>query len=61
VIRSIDRRQATFTFSRVTKHDGSIGYIGRMISKDGGDALEICKEGNAYIIRKKGYYDMINE
>ena len=61
VIKSTNRQQATFTFSRILKHDGSISYIGRMISKDAGDALEITREGNSYIIRKMGYYDMINE
>lgn len=61
VIKSSNRQQATLTFTRTTKQDGSISYIGRMISKEAGDALEIVKEGSNYIIRKKGFYDLINE
>lgn len=61
VIRSTNRNGATLTISRITKQDGSISYIGRMISKGSGDALEVVKEGNEYIIRKKNYYDLINE
>lgn len=61
VISSIARRDATLTFSRITGKDGHVKYIGRMISKTAGDALEITREGNEYVIRKKGYYDLINE
>ena len=61
VVKTTSRQQATLTFSRITKQDGSISYIGRMVSKEAGDALEIAKEGTNYVIRKKGYYDMINE
>jgi hypothetical protein len=61
VIKSLTRQGATLTFTRITKEDGSYSYIGRMISKGSGDALEIAKEGTEYIIRKKGTYDLINE
>jgi hypothetical protein len=61
VIKSGSRQQATLTFTRITKQDGSITYIGRMLSKDAGDALEIVNEGDHYVIRKRGLYDMINE
>lgn len=61
VIKSHTRQGATLTFTRITKEDGSYSFIGRMISKGSGDALEIAKEGTEYIIRKKGTYDLINE
>lgn len=61
VIKSLTRQEATFTFSRITKEDGSLSYTGRMMSKSAGDALEIVKEGAGYVIRKKGFYDLINE
>lgn len=61
VIKSTTRQGATFTFSRITKEDGSLFYTGRMMSKEAGDALEIIKEGTGYVIRKKGFYDLINE
>ena len=61
VIKTTARRESTLTFTRVTKPDGSISYIGRMISKEAGDVLEIVKDGNDYVFRKKGFYDLINE
>ena len=61
VIKSSTRQQATLTFSKIVKQDGTIRYNGRMLSKDGGDVLEIVQDGNRYVILKKGYYDMINE
>jgi len=61
VIKSHSRQGATFTFSRITKNDGSFFYTGRIMSKDSGDALEIVKEGTVYVMRKKGLYDLINE
>lgn len=61
VIKSSTRKEATFTFTRITRQDGSTSYLGRMVSKGAGDALEIVKEGTSYIIRKKAYHDIINE
>ena len=61
VIKSPTRHGTTFTFTRIKKDDGSFSYIGRMLSKGSGDALVIVKEGTNYLIRKKGYYEIINE
>ena len=61
VVNSLTRQGATFTFTRITGKDGTVSYIGRMLSKANGDALEIAKEGDQYIIRKKNLYDLINE
>ena len=61
VVKSTTRQQATFTFTKITRPDGTFRYNGRMLSKDAGDALEIVKEDNRYFILKKGFYDMINE
>lgn len=61
VIKSALRKNALLTFSRVKKDDGSFFYVGRMISRDAGDAFEIAKEGNTYVLRKKSYYDLLNE
>lgn len=61
VINCSNRQGATLTFTRVTQDDGTYAYIGRMMSKDASDVLEIAKEGTGYIIRKKGFYDLINE
>ena len=61
VIKSSNRPGAAFTFTRVTNPDGSFIYTGRMMSKDAGDAFEIVKERDVYVIRKRGLYDLINE
>ncbi|GAA4728667.1 hypothetical protein [Flavisolibacter ginsenosidimutans] len=61
VIRSAGRQNATFTFTRIKNADGSFSYKGRMMGKTAGDALEITKEGTGYVLRKKGYYDLVNE
>lgn len=61
VVSSLARGNATLTFTRTTAKDGTVKYLGRMLSKSASDALEIVKEGADYVIRKKGYYDLINE
>jgi hypothetical protein len=61
VIKSTTRQHATLTFSKITNQDGSVRYTGRILSRDAGDALEIVKDGDRYVILKKGFYDMINE
>jgi hypothetical protein len=60
VIRT-NRQGAVFTFTRVKADDGTVSYIGRMLDKSGGDALEIAREGQAYVIRKKGVNELVNE
>jgi hypothetical protein len=61
VVKSSARQGAVLTFSRIKKGDGTYTYIGRMLSVNVGDALEIVREGTEYIIRKKGLYDFIAE
>lgn len=60
VIRT-NHEGSTFTFSRVTAIDGTTSYIGRLFSRNGGDALEVANEGGSYILRKKGINDLVNE
>ena len=61
VIKATNRQGSTFTFTRIKATDGTYSYSGRMLNKSGGDALEIARDGNDYILRKKGLYDMMNE
>lgn len=61
VIKTINRLGSTFTVTRITAKDGTSSYIGRMVNRSGGDALEIVKEGQEYSIRKKGLNDLLNE
>jgi hypothetical protein len=61
VIRSANRRGTMFTFTRITEEDGSYSYNGRLLNKAAGDAMEIVKEGKAYVIRKKPSHEIIAE
>lgn len=61
VVRSTNRPGTAFTFTRLTENDGSHSYAGRMMGRDAGDALEIAKEGDGYVLRRKGIYEMVNE
>lgn len=61
VVKSTLRRGAVFTFTRIKNADGTAVYRGRIISKEAGDVLEIAKESGVYVLRKKAYYDVLNE
>ena len=61
VVKSTTRQNATLTFTKIVKQDGSVRYTGRIMSRDASDALEIIMDGNRYVVAKKGFYDMINE
>ena len=61
VVRSLTRQGTTFTFTRVTAEDGTVSYLGRMLNRASGDALEITKEANGYVLRKQEVARIINE
>ena len=61
VIRSTNRQGARFTFTKVTNDDGSIKYLGRIISLQHGDTYEIVYENGVYELKKKGLYDLVEE
>ncbi|HET9745499.1 MAG TPA: hypothetical protein VFP97_07300 [Chitinophagaceae bacterium] len=61
VIRSTNFPGAALSFSKLTKEDGTVAYIGRIISFQHGDAYEITMENGQYYFIKKGFYDLVNE
>jgi hypothetical protein len=61
VIRSTNFPGAALSFSKITKGDGTISYVGRIISFQHGDAYEINQENGQYFFIKKGFYDLVNE
>ena len=61
VVKSDNRLGMTFTFTRLTEENGSFTYSGRMLDRNAGDALEIAKEGQGYVIRKRGIHEIISE
>jgi len=61
VIRSTNFPGAALSFSRITNENGSISYVGRILSFQHGDAYEINQENGQYFFVKKGFYDLVNE
>ena len=61
VVKSANLQGATFTFSKTTKEDGSFTYIGRIMSRNNGDAYEIKAENGQYILQKKNLHELIAE
>ena len=61
VIRSSSMQGASFTFSKTKNEDGSFKYIGRIMSRNNGDAYEIKFENGQYILQKKNLYELIAE
>ena len=61
VIRSTNRKGATLTFTKTIRADGAVKYLGRIISMKNGDAYDIVKEGDQYVLQKKDLYEMIND
>jgi hypothetical protein len=62
VIRSSNYNGASLTISQVTNEDGSISFIGRIISFNHGDVYELQKQPDeSYAFVKKKFYDLVNE
>lgn len=61
VVRSANLQGVAFTFSKTTKEDGSFNYVGRIMSRNSGDAYEVKTENGQYILQKKNLYDLIAE
>ena len=61
VIRSTNFPGAALSFSKLIKEDGTVSFIGRIISFQHGDAYEITMENGQYYFVKKGFYDLVNE
>ncbi|HEX2606335.1 MAG TPA: hypothetical protein VHK91_03105 [Flavisolibacter sp.] len=61
VIRSTNKKGATFTFSRITDAAGNASFAGRIISLKNGDVLELVKEKGQYLFRKRELYDLVSE
>jgi hypothetical protein len=61
VIKSTNRKGATLTFTKATGSNGTVKYLGRIISMKNGDAFEIVKENGQYILQKKALYDLVSE
>jgi hypothetical protein len=61
IMKATNKQGAVFTFTKITKQDGSSIYKGRILSKNNSDAFEIVKENDQYILQKKNYYEIVSE
>jgi hypothetical protein len=61
VIRSTNRNGATMTFTKVRDENGQSSFIGRIVSYKNGDAFELNKEENGYVLVKKNLYDLLSK
>jgi hypothetical protein len=61
VLRSSNRQGAVFTFTRRTGQDGTVVYLGRIISMHHGDAFEVALENGRYVLNKTALYDLFSE
>lgn len=60
VIKLTNRKGANFTFTRISNGDG-FDYLGRIISRDHIDVLELVAENGHYVFRKTGLYELLAE
>ena len=61
VIRSTNFNDARFTISKISKADGTVSYVGRIISFQHGDVFELQSQGGQFVLVKRNFYDLINE
>lgn len=61
VIRSTNRPGAVFSFTKTQAKEGGDRFVGRMISRQNGDAYEIVKENGQYVLLKKDMHELITE
>ncbi|MBD0279521.1 MAG: hypothetical protein ICV81_16390 [Flavisolibacter sp.] len=61
VVRLANRPSATLTFTRITNTDGSVSFLGRIISMKHGDAYNIVQEHGQLVLQKKGLYELFTE
>ena len=61
VVRLAGRPGARLIFTKLTRQNSSVKYIGRIISMKNGDSYEIAEENDQYFLKKKGIYEIITE
>ena len=61
VVRSTNFNGATLTITRTVNKDGTIAYVGRIISFQHGDVYELQNLNGTYTLVKRNLLDMVNE
>lgn len=61
VISSTNKKGATLTFTKTIQADGTVEYLGRIMSFKNGDAFDIVKENGQYVLQKKVLSELMTE
>jgi hypothetical protein len=61
VIRSTNRHGSTLTFTKVTAADGTVNYLGRLLSMNNRDAYNLVKEDRQYVFKKIKLHELVIE
>lgn len=61
IIRLNKFNGATLTLSSSTNPDGTASFVGRIVSFQHGDAYELQRKGEQYILTKKTFNEMVTE
>lgn len=61
IIRSSNFSGATLTLSSSIQPDGTVKYIGRIISFQHGDLYELEKQNDQYVLVKKNFRDLVSD
>lgn len=61
VIRSSNFNGAQLTISKTLNADGSVNYVGRIISFQHGDLYELQNQNGQFLLVKRNYHELINE
>ena len=61
IIRSSNFNGARMTVTKRLNEDGTVTYLGRIISFQHGDLYELQNQQGQWFLIKKNYYDLVNE
>jgi hypothetical protein len=61
VLRSRNYNGARLTLSRIAKADGTVSFVGRIISFQHGDLFELKNESGNLVLVKRNYHELVNE
>jgi hypothetical protein len=61
IVRSTNYNGARLTLSRKDNADGTVTYIGRIISFQSGDLYEVQNLQGQWFLVKRNFYDLVNE
>ena len=61
IVRSTNFNGARMTITKKINDDGTISYIGRILSFQHGDLYELTNQQGQWFLVKKNFYDLVNE